>query len=191
MKCINCGKDNKNTNIRCEFCDVDLERVEVNKEEDVTLSQKIITIVSLVVVSIVIVYGLILVGNAIYLGGSWAITKNRYEYTTGLLEEVTDCRLDEDNESICSAIYSYKVGENEYKVLFDGGYSLDDYNNVGSIYYDENNPEESVVYDKENLLLTFVFTLIYGIMFIGVGGFILLFIISIYKTIKGGKKVVK
>lgn len=75
--------------------------------------------------------------------------------------------------------------------MFDGGYSLDDYNNVGSIYYDENNPEESVVYDEENLLLTFVFTLIYGIMFIGVGGFILLFIISIYKTIKGGKKVVK
>lgn len=191
--CKNCGKENKSTNIKCEFCNselVSLDDTSNSKKEKITLQQKLCMLCFFVISGAMIVYGLFAICSSVYSFILENKIKSEYNQTYATLVEYTDCQFDEDNNEICNAIYKYEVNNNTYTVSLDLGVVRDVYQNSEIVYYNPNNPSESVIYAGMERDLARIFGIISGIVMICVAIFIILFTVSVYKTLKESKKVV-
>ena len=192
MVCRNCGKENKNTNIRCEFCNTELSSIDDNssqKKEEVTLEQKLCLLCFWVISGVMIIYGLFLIGNSVY---SWILEnkiKNEYNMATATLVDYTNCEYDEDNNEVCNAIYEYVINNNTYMVSLDLEAIRDVYENSEIVYYNPNNPSESVIYAGTERFLSRIVSVVLGIVMICVAIFVVLFTLANYKIIKEAKKV--
>lgn len=135
-----------------------------------------------------IVYGLFAICSSIYSFITENKIKKEYNQTYATLVKYIDCKLDEDNIEICNAIYKYEVNNNIYTVTLDLDVIQDVYENSEIVYYNPNNPNESVIYPNNNIYRIFV--IIFGIVIICLGIFIILFTTAIIKTIKEPKKII-
>ena len=193
MVCPNCKKENKNTNIRCEFCNTELVNLDDTsnpKREEITLQQKLCMLCFFVISGAMIVYGLFAISSSVYTIILENKIKNEYNETYASLIEYTDCQVDEDNNEVCNAIYKYEVNNNTYTVSLDLEVVRDVYQNSEIVYYNPNNPSESVIYAGMERNLARMIGIILGIVMICVAIFIILFTVSVYKTLKEPKKVV-
>ena len=193
MVCNNCGNENKNTNIRCDFCNTELVILDDTsnpKKEKITFLQKFVVLCFLVTSVAMIVYGLFAICSSVYSFILENKIKSEYNQTYATFVEYTDCQFDEDNIEVCNAIYKYEVNSNTYTVSLDLEVIRDVYENSEIVYYDSNNPSESVIYAGMERNLARIFGIISGIVMICVAIFIILFTISIYKTLKDANKMI-
>ena len=191
--CKNCRKENKSTNIKCEFCNselVSLGDTFNSKREEITLQQKLCMLCFFVISGAMIVYGLFAISSSVYTFILENKIKNEYNETYASLIEYTDCQVDEDNNEVCNAIYKYEVNNNTYTVSLDLEVVRDVYQNSEIVYYNPNNPSESVIYAGMERNLARMFGIVLGIIMICVAIFMILFTVSVYKTLKEPKKVV-
>lgn len=187
MVCLNCKKENKNTNIRCEFCNTELVNLDDTsnpKRKEITLQQKLCMLCFFAISGAMIVYGLFAICSSVYSFILENKTKNEYNQTYATLVEYTDCQYNEDNIEVCNAIYKYEVNNNTYTVSLDLEVVRDVYENNEIVYYDSNNPSESVIYAGMEKDLARIFGIISGIVMICVAIFIIFFTISCYQTEK-------
>ena len=193
MVCKNCGKENKNTNIRCEFCNIELLNLDDTsnpKKEEITLQQKLCMLCTFVISGAMIIYGLFAICSSVYSFISENKIKNEYSKTYATLVKYKDCQYNEDNIEVCNAIYKYEVNNNAYTVSLDLEVIRDVYENNEIVYYNPNNPNDSVIYAGMEKDLARIVGIILGIVMICVAVFIILFSVSVYNTLKESKKVV-
>lgn len=188
--CKNCGKENKSTNIKCEFCNselVGLDDTSNSKKKETTLEQKFCYLCFMVVSILMIACGLFFIGSNVYSIILENKTKKEYIQTNATLVD-KDCKYNEDKVRICKATYEYEVKGDIYTVVLDLEVVEEVYKNSEVVYYNPNNPSESVIFsdiDDMNGIIIIIF----GIVLIGVAIFIMLFTTAIYKMIKEPKKI--
>ncbi len=192
MICRNCGKENKNTNIRCEFCNTEL--IDTNnyfnqenivygsntilKPQEVEISTKKIGCFS-------VIFGLLLNGIWILVASAFIVfglysyisehnqTKN-YDETVATLVSYKNCRND-DGIEICNAVYEYEVNGITYTTSPNLLSNRGGFKTIETVYYNPNIPSESIIYTSSvNIILIVIgFIILFGI----IGSFI-------YKVIK-------
>ena len=153
VNCPNCGKENKNTNIKCEFCLTQL--IDENKfnqygdfvvdnndveTKEINVSPKTVgclgKILSLMFVGPWILGGIVFFGVGLFFSISEHNQTKGYEKTTGIL---TDCVVDE-------AIYEYQVNGDTYTASPNMSSNCDGFKESDIVYYNPNNPSESIIY---------------------------------------------
>ena len=153
VNCPNCGKENKNTNIKCEFCSTQLiDENNFNKYDNFLVNNdgietKIINISAknddylgkfLISIFVVpwILGGILFLGIGLFFNIYERNQAKGYEKTIGLLIEYNG---DE-------AIYEYHVNEDTYTVSPKMTSNLNIFAEQDTVYYNPNNPSESIVY---------------------------------------------
>lgn len=192
MICKNCGKENKDTNIKCEICNYELQNLEdilKPKKVKITLEQKICMLFFRIICIIMIAYGLFAISSSIYSIILENKIKKEYNQTNATLVEYTNCQFDEENIEICSAIYKYEVNDNTYTMLLDLDAVRDVYPDTEIVYYNPNNHRETAMYFGIERYVYRIFGIVSGIVIIPIAVFIILFTNSIYKLLKEPKKV--
>jgi len=162
MMCPNCKKENKNTNIRCEFCSTQLIDVnEFNQQgiftpngniveaKEINVSTKKVGCLSNILI-LIFVGPWLLVGIAFFGVGLFSIISEHnqtkgYEKTTGILKDYTNCSY-EDGSELCEAIYEYQVNGITYSVSPSSLRNIGGFQQNDIVYYNPNNPSESVMY---------------------------------------------
>ena len=162
MMCPNCKKENKNTNIRCEFCSTQLIDVnEFNQQgiftpngnivetKEINVSTKKVGCLSNILI-LIFVGPWLLVGIAFLGVGLFSIISEHnqtkgYEKTTGILKDYTNCSY-EDGSELCEAIYEYQVNGITYSVSNSSLRNIGGFQQNDIVYYNPNNPSESVMY---------------------------------------------
>ena len=114
VQCPNCGKENKNTNIRCEFCNKELNNINsdpIYNEQQKNIMQnnarKLITRIPLIVLSPFILGLLFIIGLKIYINMSDANKTKNYLKTEGKLIDYKNCYYDKGSE-LCTAEYDHE-----------------------------------------------------------------------------------
>lgn len=196
MVCPGCGKENKNTNIRCESCNQQLIDESKYKEPSIVYlntdktnqsrtTEKSLKTTKLIIILIAIfmsgpslVAGLVIGGIGTYGVINQNIKATNYEKTSGKLVDKNNCSIDEESKNTtCNGVYQYEVAGKTYTVKSD--VATDKLNIEQIVYYNPSNPEESLIKEPS------------WFIFIGVGLFILVFpaieitiAVIIYKSIK-------
>lgn len=168
MMCPNCQKENKNTNIRCEFCSTQLIDVnEFNQQGIITsngtvvetkeinvstkkvgcLSNILILILILIFVGPWLLVGIVFFGVGLFSTISEHNQTKGYEKTTGILKDYTNCRY-EDGSELCEAIYEYQVNGITYSVSPSTLSNRGGFEENETVYYNPNNPSESIMYAR-------------------------------------------
>lgn len=195
--CPNCGKENKNTNIKCEFCSTQLIDVnEFNQEDQFTLNGNIVktneinvstkkvgclsNILIIIFIGPWLLAGIAFFGVGLFSSISEHNETKGYEKTTAILKDYTNCTYDGGSE-LCEAIYEYQVNGVTYtvspsKLSNSGGFEERD-----TVYYNPNNPSESIMYTSWSYLT------IVGFIIIIVVSAILISINKVIKKISKGK----
>lgn len=192
MVCKNCGKENKNTNIRCEFCNTEL--IDTNnyfnqeniaygtntilKPQEVEISTKKIgcfsVIFGLLLNGIWILFALVFIGFGLYSYISEHNQTKNYDETVATLVNYKNCRNDDGTE-ICNAVYEYEVNGIIYTTSPNVLSNRGGFETTETVYYNPNNPSESIIYASSvNIILIVI-------------GFIILFAIIgsfIYRVVK-------
>lgn len=156
MTCKKCGKENKNTNIKCEFCGNQLIDIKKDKEKINQTSIKNtyieLILISLITYIIIIVFtsSLIIEGYSNTTAQNNA-TKNYLETEAKLLD-VTNCSYD-DGDELCLATYEYKVKGKTYYAYPNYLWSKSKYKDVLIVKYNPDNPSEYVLDPRVDSLL--------------------------------------
>ena len=144
----------KNPNIKCEFCLTQLiDESEFNQynnnveTKEINISQKkvrgcISSILSLIFVGPWLMVGIIFFPFGLVSGIYEYKQAKGYEKTIGLLIEYND------NE----AIYEYHINGDAYTVSPKMASNLNIFAEQDTVYYNPNNPSESIIYSSWNIL---------------------------------------
>lgn len=160
VKCPNCGKENKNTNIKCEFCSTQLiDENKFNQYDNFVINSdgietKVINvspktvgclgkILSLMFVGPWILAGIVFLGVGLFSSISERNYTKEFEQTTGIL---TNCVVDE-------AIYEYQVNGDTYIASPSRSSNCDGFKERDIVYYNPNNPSESIMYANWSILI--------------------------------------
>ena len=160
VNCPNCGKENKNTNIKCEFCSTKLiDENKFNQHSNFLVNDKagetkVINVSPKTVGCLGKILGLMFVGPWILVGivflgvGLFSSISERnhtkgFEQTTGIL---TNCVVDE-------AIYEYQVNGDTYIASPNMSSNCDGFKERDIVYYNPNNPSESIMYANWSILI--------------------------------------
>lgn len=191
LLCPNCGKKNKSTNIKCEFCSSELNKEEKESESNkITLEQKICMVCGLVAFGAIVIYGIYIICSSVYFLTTEKKIKKEYSQKYATLMEYTDCQFNEDKQEVCNAIYKYDVNDKTYTVSLESEVARDAYQKSEIVYYNPSNPSDSVIYPSNNNYdVVRIIAITSGIVYACVGIFAELFIISIYKMLKKPKQV--
>lgn len=166
--CPNCGKENKNTNIKCEFCSTQLiDENEFNQHsnfavddniaetKEINVSSKKVgclsSILSLIFVGPWLLFGIVFLGVGLFSSISEHNQAKGYEKTTGILKDYVNCTYDDGNE-LCEAVYEYQVNGVTYTVSPSTLSNTEGFNERDTVYYNPNNPSESIMYSSWNSL---------------------------------------
>ena len=153
VNCPNCGKENKNTNIKCEFCSTKLiDENKFNQHSNFLINDKAVEtkeinvspktvgclgkILSLMFAGPWILVGIVFLGVGLFSSISEHNQTKGYEKTTGIL---TNCIVDE-------AIYEYQVNGDTYIASPNMSSNCDGFKERDIVYYNPNNPSESIIY---------------------------------------------
>lgn len=162
MICPNCRKENKNTNIRCEFCSTQLidinefnqqgaliENGNIVETKEIKVSTKKIgclsNILILIFLSPWLLVGILFLGFSIFSSVSERNQTKGYDKTTAILKDYTNCHYDDGSE-LCEAIYEYQVNGITYSVSTNSLSNRGGFDDSDTVYYNPNNPSESVIY---------------------------------------------
>lgn len=199
MICPNCQKENRNTNIRCEYCSfqlIDLDKykhddiivVDTNENNELTevkVSSKKIGCISNIILIIFVgpwlFIGIILFGVGIFANVNERIQSKGYDKTVANFNDYVNCNY-EGNVELCEAVYEYKVNGVIYSVSPKKITNRENFNETDTVYYNPNNPSESLIYVGFNSII------VTGLIIIGV--ITIIFIIKgiILKKITKGQK---
>lgn len=192
MICKNCGKENKNTNIRCEVCNSELidtnsyfnqenivyETNTILNPQQIEVSTKKIgffsVIFGLLLNGIWILIALVFIGFGLYSYISEHSPTKNYNETNATLVSYKNCRNDDGTE-ICNAVYEYEVNGITYTTSPNYLSNRGGFSTIETVYYNPSNPSESIIYASDVYIILIVI------------GFISLFVIifsSIYKAVK-------
>ena len=197
VDCPNCGKENKNTNIRCEFCSTQLintneydqySNLVLNgnnlESKEINVSTKkvgcLTNILMLIFAGPWLLVGIVFFGVGLFSSISEYNQTKGYEKTIGILKDYGECTYDDGNE-LCEAIYEYQVNGVIYTVSPNLLSNSDGFDESDTVYYNPNNPSESLMYSSWSNLT------IVGLIFIIVVSVILVFINRKIKKISKGK----
>lgn len=197
VNCPNCGKENKNTNIKCEFCSTKL--IDENKfnqhsnflvndkageTKEINVSPKkagcLSSILILIFVGPWLLAGIAFLGIGLYYSISEHNQTKGYEKTTGILKYYANCTYDDGNE-LCKATYEYQVNGITYTVSPSSLRNSGGFEESDTVYYNPNNPSESIMYAGWSNLT------IVGLIIVIVVSAILISINSSMKKISKGK----
>ena len=196
IKCPNCDHENKNTNIRCESCGMELNHIEqstnfLNKDysqENVKTidlkSKKAKYIISAILIYILAPWflcGLAFIGTSLYSNTTDYSKSKNYLETEGKLVSYENCQYDDGNE-LCSGVYEYTVSGVTYKGSPNLLSSRSGFKQTIIVKYNPNNPNEYVIDSGWNWLL------IIGIIIVSV---VVVIFISVKLSIKKSSKKVK
>ena len=159
VNCPNCERENKNTNIKCEFCSTQL--IDENKynqhsnflvnandaeTKEINVSPKTVgclgKILSLMFVGLWMLFGIVFLGVGLFSSISEHNQTKGYGKTTGILIE---CNGDE-------AIYEYQVNGDTYTASPNMSSNCDGFKERDTVYYNPNNPSESIMYANWSIL---------------------------------------
>lgn len=180
VKCPNCGNENRNTNIRCEFCNRVLNSVSENDHQNLfatqlnnTTARKILYVFLLCSFAPFFFMGLIFIGVSTYFKFLEYHQSKNYLKTTGNLINYEKCVKD----GLCQAVYEYEVNG----IIYSGTPNyLSDESKLKEhmiIKYNPNDPSQYIIASEWNDLF------IAGIVMV------VLFIIMIIVIIKSLKKI--
>lgn len=155
MICPNCGKDNKNTNIRCVYCGKELLSIDDKKEinyKSIEISSKKVGCLGFSLVSIFVIpwllFGLIFIGVGLYSTNNVRMQAKNYDTTIGTIKNYS-CNSKEE----CHAYYEYQVNGKAYTVSPSMISSKDGFKQTITVYYNPNNPSEAVVDTEWNYIV--------------------------------------
>ncbi len=168
FKCSHCGKENKNTNIRCDSCGIELSHVVQNDNSfNKDYSQINLKTIDLggekakhIASSILIfklapwfLVGLTFIGVSIYFIISDSNKSKNYLKTEGKLVGYDNCQYDKDGSELCNGVYEYSVNG----IIYKGSPSLlsnrSGFKQVVTVNYNPDNPSEYVINSGWNGLL--------------------------------------
>lgn len=156
MICNNCGKENKNTNIRCYYCGEQLinpetfqkeqfnNQVILDEEQTKTFSWTI-RIVLIIVLGPIFLFGLVLFSISLFSGISEELKIIRYDKMSAKLKDV-NCEYTVDTEW-CEAVYEYEVDGKTYTVSPNTLKDAEGFKKKEFVYYNPNEPQESIIRD--------------------------------------------
>lgn len=155
MICNKCGRKNKNTNIRCEFCSnqlIDVETYQQSKINDVVILNGEHSKASGCIIKLIVFMSLgpfLLAGILFFMVGLFATISEEnqirdYEKTTGVLKGYTSCEYDDGSE-LCRVKYEYQVNEKSYTVSPNSLGDMESFKSEEVVYYNPNNPQESII----------------------------------------------
>lgn len=162
-KCPNCGKENKNTNVKCAFCETELNHLEqednlfnINSNSGNKIFKIISNIILIIRIFPWILIGILFIGISIYFTYSTISANNKaknYLETVGTLIDFDNCEIDEDNDELCNAIYEYTVND----ITYEGSPKLlsnrSSFKQTITVKYNPDNPSEYVINEETNTLL--------------------------------------
>ena len=189
VNCPNCERENKNTNIKCEFCSTQL--IDKNKynqhsnflvnandaeTKEINVSSKTVgclgKILSLMFIGPWMLFGIVFLGVGLFSSISEHNQTKGYEKTTGIL---TNCIVDK-------AIYEYQVNGDTYIASPNMSSNCDGFKERDIVYYNPNNPSESIMYANWSILI------IIGLILVIVPIIILIYINNQKKKILKGEE---
>ena len=187
MICLNCGNENKDTNINCEYCGKELpKKEELNKGRGVTTKSYIIMILMLLLPIVILLTSIYVMFNFKNLIGFEKEKPSNSVETTGVLDRFEDCYY--DGEEFCIAVYKYKVDGIEYEIRTHFSSPKDDHNKENIVHYNEDNPEDSSLEFIEDDFSSMVHnTIAVGYIFIS-GFFVIIIVIITVIFIKNKKE---
>ena len=166
MICRNCGKENKNTNIRCEACNTQLIDTDdyFNREkigygmnvplerQEVYVSTRTIGclngIFSLLFNGMWILFAVVFIGFGLYSYISEHNQTKNYDETVARLVSYENCRNDDGTE-LCNALYEYEVNGVTYTTSPNVLSNRGGFGTTETVYYDPGNPSEAIIYASE------------------------------------------
>lgn len=180
MICKKCGKENKYSNIKCDFCGTML--IDENEDSFVNNSEKVIERVSDIqnkvistsiriknVIVCIVGISMILIGTpSIIFGTNIMIAKNNgsLKSTTANFKEYHNCQQDGNDDESCIGTYEYQVNGKTY--TFEENNDHDDFVQTQTIYYYVDDPGSTVQGDNNLTVIT-------GIIFVLIGFCLIIF----------------
>lgn len=159
MRCRNCGSENRNTNIRCDFCSADLiseyNNVDQNFQKIFLGNKTTKRIYNIVLVLLLIPWlfiGLTFIGVSAYSKVSDFIKSKNYITANATLVGYSDCER-RDEEELCSAIYEYEVDGITYKASSSLISNKSNFSQIDKVKYNPENPKEYSMNKGWNSLL--------------------------------------
>lgn len=195
IKCPQCGCDNKSTNLRCESCGNELNKIEedelpvgININLQPTTKGGVIGLKILVNVILLFFIGPAFLIGAIFTGISvHSMTKDNikasgYEETVARFVDYDDCHSSDGTE-VCKGIYEWKVDGETYKGSPDFTSNYGGFKESMKVRYDPKDPSKYVMESSWKVFL------IVGICMISfcIVVFIIVNVI-LYKMSKNSKK---
>lgn len=119
IKCPNCGQENKNTNIKCEFCGTDLNFVEQNDNftnvnnsqintKNINLSNKVMKYIIngflIFTMAPILFFVIVCIFISLYFNITNYIKSKDYVETEGRFVNYQNCKYNGSNE-VCEAVY--------------------------------------------------------------------------------------
>ena len=194
IKCLNCGQENQNTNLRCIYCNAELKPIEQSSNFlNVDYSQEnakaiqsntkkaghIANIILVIVLIPWFLIGIAFVGISSYSMMNDNGKSKGYLETEGKLVDYVDCQYDEDGAELCNGLYEYTVDGTTYKGSPNLLSDRSGFKSTITVKYNPNNPSEYVMNSGWNTLL------IAGIIILIVA---LVIFISVKKALKNMAK---
>lgn len=197
VKCPNCGYENKNTNIRCESCKMELNSIEQNnkkcsKERVIYVDlgkngiKHLASVLLIIILTPWLITGLAFFGVSTYS----IITDNNkskgYVETEGKLVdyEIQDSKVEEDGYFV--GVYEYKVNGVTYKGSPSSVSTQKVMKETITVKYNPDNPEEYVMEAGWNKLQRVGFTIVIIVVVIFVS--VKIYVKQIYDRAYGIKK---
>lgn len=168
MKCINCGNENKNTNIRCEFCGTELNSFNqndnfLNKDysqaniQQIKLNGKkvklIINVILIFMLAPWFIVGVAFISVSAYSNISDNNKAENYLETEGKIISYDNCEYDDDGDELCNAVYEYVVNGITYKGSPNLLSNRSGFKEIITVKYNPSNPSEYVIDSGWNSLL--------------------------------------
>lgn len=155
MICPNCGSSNNDNNNYCLVCSTKLDkkkdkkykRKEKSRLEIPAKGIRIInTIINVIVFGPIIFAGIYFLFTGIFFTIVDKYKIRDYDETIAYFKEVTDCEYESSTDLDCKGIYEYEVDGKKYTYKTVTDIDTNEIPEEETIYYDPNNPEESLIY---------------------------------------------
>jgi len=160
MICNKCGKENKSTNIRCEYCGNELNTIDQNYNQvnikQIDLSSKKVGCLSSAVLIFFLapwfLIGLVFIGVSAYSSITDYNQSKNYLQVDGKLVGYENCEYDDGSE-LCNAVYEYVVNGKTYQGSPNLLSNKSGFKSTAVVKYNPSNPSEYVMNSGWNSLL--------------------------------------
>jgi len=185
MTCPQCGKENKNSNIKCEFCQaklIDISKKDIKEvyigntnlevNEYMEKSSNVLYVIVMIIIGFWFSSVSLVFIISIFIDVSCNIQdlsgKENYIKAIATVENI-NCS-DAEIQKNCRATYKYEVNDIYYTLISDITTSKNKLNEVIVVYYNPNNPSDAVIYtslfskSKNDIIVLVIILVIYIII---------------------------